>query len=144
MAVEDKEKIDILLKEYDCLRQEILSRTNNRFLMMGLVATFLGFVLFTDNPVLEDHILGLSIRGLLLAGGGLVLLTVWLWLGYLIGTLAMHVSFIEQRVNELAGEKLLEWETRYGWGRWGRFSGVRKKRKPDKSNSADGKNRAAD
>ena len=127
MAVEDKDKIDILLKEYDSLRQEILSRTNNRFLMLGVVATFLGFVLFTDNSVFKCQIFGLSTRVIVVISGVLVLLVIWLFFGYLVGTLAARVSAIERRVNELAGEKLLEWETRHGWGRWGRFSGVRKK-----------------
>lgn len=127
MAMEDKDRIDILMKEYDSLRQEILSRTNNRFVMLGLVATFLGFALFTENSIFESRFLGLDTRAIVVISGILILMAIWLFFGYLVGALAARVSAIERHVNEIAGEQLLEWETRHGFGRWGRFSGVRKK-----------------
>jgi hypothetical protein len=122
----DKDKIDILLKEYDTLRQEILMRINHRFLMLGIIGTLLGFVLINDNPQLRIHIFGLSTKIILLMSGALLLLALWLFLGYLLGTLAARISTIERQINEIAGKKLLEWESRHGWGRWGRFSGARK------------------
>ena len=126
--MEDKYKIDILLKEYETLRQEILSRANNRFLMLGMVGAFLGYVLLTDNPILRIHIWGISMRAFILVIGVIGLLAIWLLFGYFVGTAAKRISVIERKINQLAGEELLEWETRYGWGRWGRFSGARNKK----------------
>ncbi len=128
MTPEEKEKIDILLKEYETLRQEILFRTNNRFLMVGIVGAFLGYTLFTDNPVLKTYIWGIGLRTFVLVGGAMALLVIWFRLGYSVATLAMHISAIEKKINDLVGEELLEWETRYGWGRWAKFSGARKKK----------------
>jgi hypothetical protein len=135
--VDRKGKIEILMKEYDTLRQEILSRINNRFLMLGLIGTFLGFALFADNSLLRSYIFGISSRGIVVVIGIVILVATWMWLGYLVGVLAARVSAIEQRVNELAGDELLEWETRHGWGRWGRYVGARK-REPQHDAAQDG------
>jgi hypothetical protein len=127
MALEDKDKIEILLKEYDRLGQEILGRINNRFVMLGLVGAFLGVVFFKESPILTIQFWGLSVRTVLAISGLIALIAIWIYFGYLTGTLARRVSSIEKRVNELAGEDLLMWESRYGWARWGKFSGAGKK-----------------
>ena len=67
--MEAKDKITILLKEYDTLRQEILNRINNRFMMLGMVITFLAFVLVSDSPVLRGSILGLGTKAIILISG---------------------------------------------------------------------------
>ena len=126
MPIEDKDKINILLKEYDTLREETLSRMNNRFVMLGMTAAFLGFVLFSDNVRLDSHMLGLTLRTIVLVCGIMVVLAIWLFFGYLVGTLARRVAAIERHVNQIAGERLLRWESEFGWGRWGKFSGAQK------------------
>lgn len=135
MITEEKEKIDILLKEYETLRQEILSRTHNRFLMVGIVGAFLAYTLFTNNPILKTYILGIGLRTFVLVSGAIALLVIWLWFGYIVGNLDMRISAIDKRINDLVGEELLEWETRYGWGQWGIFSAASKK-KPNKLDRA--------
>jgi len=39
------------------------------------------------------------------------LLVLWFVIGQLIKNCAVRISQIEERINELAGEKLLEWES---------------------------------
>ena len=126
MTLENKEKIDILLKEYDTLRQEILHRMNNRFLMLGITGSFLAFILLTDTSIINFSIFGFPARVVIFVFGLLALIFIWVWFGYLVGNIARQVSVLECRINEISGEDLLEWETRYGWGRWGKYLGAKK------------------
>ena len=73
---------------------------------------------------MQSTIFGLSARIVVATTGIAAILATWLYLGYLNGTLGRHVSIVERRINELAGEDLLMWETCYGWGRWGKLTGA--------------------
>jgi len=104
MTVDDQIKIEILLKEYESLRSHILQRLQNRFQFLALssvIATF-AFINMKEPTIL--HICTLI-------AGGLFLLALWYWLGRIVVRISLHVSEIERRINELAGEELLTWET---------------------------------
>ena len=111
-----KAKIDILLKEYDTLRSEMLQRVNARFAIVGLLGALVAFVL--SKFEWQPKNLPLDLRWLIAALGLAVLLGTWWRFGTIIRGLAARVSSIEGRVNQLAGEDLLTWETHYGWGRF--------------------------
>mgnify|MGYP001590629171 CR=1 FL=1 len=117
--IETKLKIEILLKEYGTLRTEILQRINARFAVVGLLGALFAFALSEVKG--QPGMFSIYVRWLSLALGAGVLVTLWWYLGIIIQRLASHISSIEQRVNQFAGEELLTWETKYGWGRLGKL-----------------------
>ena len=116
--LDNKSKIDILLKEYDVLQREVANRIHNRFLMLGTTITFSSFAIFSDNKFLQSQIYDINIRKIILVAGSTLLLVTWLRFGYHIKKLTGRISDIEQQINTLADEELLKWETHYGWGKY--------------------------
>jgi hypothetical protein len=103
MGLTNDAKIQILLKEYDALRAEIISRTSNRFSSLGILAAVVAFSASQQN-VLLAWIVGGAV--------GLLLFGVWLRLGYLIGRCSAQIANVEEQINALAGDDLLTWESR--------------------------------
>jgi len=101
----NKDKIEILLKEYDVLRTEISQRLSARMSFLGLWGALLGLMLFRGKKSS-----GFQIFILIL--GLVILMVVWLQLGRIVTRCSVRVADIEQQVNDLAGEDLLVWETR--------------------------------
>jgi len=101
----DKVKIDILMREYETLRTELLQRINQRFACIGLSGAVLAYGFFK----VERHtmasvlivIVAISIVGV-----------ICFHFGRLIHQLALRILEIEQRINSLLGDELLVWETR--------------------------------
>ena len=113
------EKISILEREYDTLRAEVISRTSNCYQLVaagGAGAAFLmnlpaNLALWTSAAILAIAFLGLF------------------WALYRdINGLAHRISQIEQRINFLAGDDLLEWETLWGGGANGWFPPKRRRK----------------
>jgi hypothetical protein len=104
-ALSSKDQINILLKEYDTLRAEILGRMNHRWQMLGLIGAIVTFA-----SAQSGAIAGRAIAGVMAVG----LFGLWLNSGRYVARLARRVSDIEKRVNGLAGENLLEWESQGG------------------------------
>lgn len=108
MDDEKKYKIDILLKEYETLRQEILARTGHRFVLVSLAGGLMGFLittLFTTkaHPSLVVYIFALV--------GAIVLGVIWRRFQLLIEQLSEGIVRIEHRINDLADDaELLKWE----------------------------------
>ena len=117
-------KINILLKEYDTLRAEMLQRINARFAIVGLLGALL--VLLISKWGWQPAGWPLDVRWLVGVLGASILAGIFWRFGTLIRKLAAQVSQVEQRVNKLAQEDLLTWETSFGWGR---FANKRKAKK---------------
>lgn len=112
-----KEKIQILLAEYNTLRAEILQRNTvlNQFLIFS-IATMLGLV--GGLAVAEKFAVSI---------GSFVLLTCMIVVVFRIvmsdtRRVANRIRQLEARINGLAGEKLLEWESEHGLMRIGKRS----------------------
>ena len=101
--MDEKDKVQILLKEYDTLRAEILQRIGHRFGCLGLMGAVGVYAFFMpkDLGVYQIIVLTISI---------LVLLVVRWQLGNLIARCANRNAEIEEIVNKIAGETLLRWE----------------------------------
>jgi hypothetical protein len=100
-----KERISTLLKEYDTLRAEILSRINHRWQMLGLIGVIVSFISARDGSTLSLDLVPAYAMILLLFG-------LWLRSDFHLDVLSVRIAEIEKKVNEIAGETLLEWETR--------------------------------
>src|SRR6266849_10226121 len=104
-----KEQIDILLKEYDTLRQEIIARTSQGFQVLGF-----GVLLYTALVAwFGAHSVDRTFWVLLIIFV-LTIAVVSLMAHRDINMAARRISEIELHVNNLAGATLLQWETKYG------------------------------
>ena len=100
-------KVDVLLREYDTLREEVIARTNNRFAISGLLGAIMVFV---GGKSELDIVWRWTV--VLVA---LVVLTIFWWsIGDVMHQIGAHLIGIEGRVNALLGEQLLEWERATG------------------------------
>ena len=100
VSADNKAKIEILLKEYDTLRNETMSRTNDRFAIVGFIVAFIVFIGTQSEVPLYGRCL---IGGLAI----LVVLALWFRFGQLIKRCAVRIADIEEKINNLMGEKLL-------------------------------------
>jgi hypothetical protein len=102
VSAEDQYKITILFKEYDTLRQEILGRIGSRFTLIS-IGGGLGVLLgLQRREPWHDYVL---------MAWAVAALVLWWWTGLLISRCAARVMKIEQRINDLAKDQLLGWET---------------------------------
>lgn len=104
--------VDVLLREYDTLRTEILARVRTRFELLGFLAVI-------TTIVASQEVSG-STRAWLALSAGAVTLTVWGWFASGIKRCATRILRIEERVNAIMGEVLLAWETSQPRGSWWR------------------------
>jgi hypothetical protein len=100
-----EEKVKILLTEYNSLRAEIGARTGYGFQVGGFAVTALS--LLAAQAITWRSIV-VFVLILILIVGVMFLVFGHIWIT------AARVREIERDVNERAGEKLLVWET--GWG----------------------------
>ncbi len=124
-----KEKIEVLLKEYDSLRAEIGKKTSGGYQLITVLAAILAAVL------------GLASRndlrvGLELGISGTVFVVALGVAFYRISRtdtniIARRVSDIENQIAEIMGDTLLRWETEFGglnrnlWGSLDKSRSVR-------------------
>lgn len=101
---EAKAKVEVMLKEYDSLREEVISRLNNRFNLLGYSGAILTYAVFQGSGITDW-------RWLCAAGAALALVLVWLWGARKIRELSQRIAWIEKQVNSLYGDSLLAWET---------------------------------
>ena len=97
----NQEKIQVLLKEYDTLRAEMLQRFTQRFQFIMIIGVICGYAFFKED----------SHQALIAKIALILVIIVWYWIGYLVATYSWRIAKIEKHVNKLAGEKLLQWET---------------------------------
>ena len=57
MQPESKAKVDVLLKEYDSLRQEAIHRLNNRFHMLGYAGAIITYTAVQSEGVTDARLL---------------------------------------------------------------------------------------
>ena len=110
MAVEDTHeerrlKIDILLKEYDMLREMIMSRIRSRLAIGGFLIALIGYLTSVADVPATWRILWTSTAAIVIAA-------VWYRFGQLIKRATLRVVEIEAGINEVAGQELLVWESR--------------------------------
>jgi hypothetical protein len=100
-----KERLQVLLAEYNTLRSEILTRTSNGFQVTSISAGLIAILL--QWPLGVRLWMGLTL--------GVVLCACCLWI-ILSATakLAARLRALEQIINDLVEEELLTWERSYG------------------------------
>ncbi len=99
----EKDKIQILLEEYETLRSEILQRIGHRFAFLSLIGALGAYSFFIAKDLTGYQIFVLIISAIILLG-------TWIQLGNLISRCSVRIAAIEEQINSIAGEKLLKWE----------------------------------
>jgi hypothetical protein len=112
MNENDRKHVDILLHEYDTLRQEILQK-NTAFLQAATVTSATFFAMFTVLFALKAK------RWIYILT--LIPLFVFAWTAYYathqpVSAISSRLRQLEHEINRRAGQKLLIWESEYGWG----------------------------
>ncbi len=102
-----KGKIEILLHEYDTLRDEMLERHTVLTQAIGFGVILLGAI----SIILWEHTIFCLIA---ITVASVALLLQWKRFDLDTSATALQVCELEKRINELAGEQLLEWENRWG------------------------------
>jgi hypothetical protein len=111
--VNNIDKINVLMKEYEALRAEIRSRSDNQFTLLGFAGLVLTW-LFSRSLAIRHWLELLA-----------VIVPILLFMNFLIiqaiKRCAYRLMAIEKQVNSFAGDHLLEWETRWGMQTTGLF-----------------------
>ncbi|MGP8248176.1 MAG: hypothetical protein ACLQVN_27155 [Bryobacteraceae bacterium] len=122
--------VEVLFKEYDTLRDEIISRTNNAHQLATVFAVlWVGVFSWLVSRI------GITPRGIAVLVGvtvafGAVLAGVNRWVIQLdINNAAARIRELEAEINQLCGAELLKWETHWG----GAVTGPLRKRHPHSS-----------
>ena len=124
----EKEKIAILLHEYNALRQEIVNRTNQGFQLVAIGAAL--FVWVTQAKSDWRYWGGLVVAAFAMLLAAFVTLEN-------INRLGRRVRQLESDINARAGEKLLIWDTEFGNGLWlDRFFGATRRGNISKKSEA--------
>lgn len=97
------EIIQILLKEYDALRAEILKRIGHRFIFLNMFGVVGGYALLNYNNFNYVQLI-------VLAASIIALFSVWWQLGNIIARCSNRIAEIEVAINTRVGESLLKWE----------------------------------
>ncbi len=107
------QRIDILLKEYETLRTEILDRVKARFTAMGLFGAVVGYVLVNLSQSGPTQAIPPWVFWTFGGIGFAAVLAVWFRYGQNIWRCSIRLGDIEERINLLAEENdLLVWEGR--------------------------------
>jgi hypothetical protein len=100
-----KEKIEILFKEYDTLRTEIMTRTNNGYQLSAIAAGAMTWLI--SRPI--------DIRFWIASTLAAVVFSLFYVLIMRdINKFAARIRELEGEINALSGADLLEWETHWG------------------------------
>lgn len=106
----NRQKIDILFREWDSLREEIIHRTNNGFALLGVAGLVLTWLLSRNYDLKFWLMLGSFAT---IAFGAAKFCFVQ------IRRCGIRKHEIEQQINSLAGDELLVWEDRWGYAKTG-------------------------
>lgn len=97
-------KIDIMLTEYDRLADTILHIEDRLFAITGFLGALIGFVISRRK-------LTVNVRWKLAIAGFAVLLGLWVVYGLLMHRCGSYLGGLETRINTLADDDLLRWDT---------------------------------
>jgi hypothetical protein len=112
--MDPSQKISILLAEYNTLRTEVLAARSNIAQAVGLmVPVVMGLIGLTFSSTLKFP------KWLALAAGVCAVFYVFgafAWNEFNTRKFTKQLRGLESKINDLAGEPLLTWESTMGWG----------------------------
>jgi hypothetical protein len=111
-TLEKRDRILVLLAEYNTLRTECQHR-------LTLLMQWTGIAITVIVGLLGFAISNVQLSGLYYLTGAVFFLyaVLVIVIGINVAQLAKRVRELEKQINDVAGERLLRWETDYAWGR---------------------------
>ena len=103
--MDEKVKVDVLLKEYETLSSYALQRNSQRFALLS-VSGGLGSYAFFSAHAFDTY------QRAILMVTAVALLLLWWQLGGMMVRCANRMAEIEERVNSVAREGLMQWESK--------------------------------
>lgn len=105
--------VEILLKEYETLRQEILTAMSNRISILSFGLASIGAIFTASIAIYSTNNALLSGLALTLAIPAISIFILFIWLGEYqrMQRAGKFLAGLEKRINEKATMKLLSWET---------------------------------
>lgn len=98
--------LEVLLKEYETLRAEVIERIRTAFSHLAFFGALAAFAFqLPEKAGIDSRLtIGLALFGTLF----LLYISVinWVW----VGRIASHLQYLESRINAAAGKRLLTWE----------------------------------
>ncbi len=96
---------EILIKEYESLRTEVVDRVGVAFTQLGYFGTVVAFAFpATKSTGFDPWAIGLAVLGMVLLL--LVSITNWVW----VSRIADHLRVLEGKITDDGGELPLKWE----------------------------------
>jgi hypothetical protein len=113
--MDSSQKISILLAEYSTLREEVLAARGNLAQAVGLWVPVIAAVIGASfSKKLTSH--NKNIIRIIAISAAVYLSASLIWNEVNTRSFTAQLRVLEGQINELAGEPLLTWETRHGWG----------------------------
>lgn len=98
--------VEIMIKEYESLRKEVVDRITIAFSHLGYFGAVVAFAFPASKNVSGDE----GFAQVLAVAGAVILLYIsilnWIW----VSRLADHLRVLEKEINRHAGTSLLSWE----------------------------------
>jgi ABC-type transport system involved in Fe-S cluster assembly fused permease/ATPase subunit len=112
--MDPSQKISILLAEYNTLRAEVLAARSNIAQAIGLTVPVMMGVLGVSFSSTMKHPKSFAVITVVCAAS--YLLVIYAWNEINTRKFTKRLRGLESKINELAGEPLLTWESTMGWG----------------------------
>src|ERR1700761_3433150 len=113
MSLTDEAKVDVLMREYQFLRDEILDSNKIKFQILSFGGTTLAIIFGAAATSIKNNLpeLGQFLLFYLLPSFSITVLLVWLGEMEKIQRIANHQLKIELKINSILKEDLLSFET---------------------------------
>ncbi len=112
--MDPSQKITVLLAEYNTLRAEVLAARGNvaqaASLTVPVVMALIGFSFSTSLSIRKWVVWAVAVVAAAYLG------VIFVWNEVYTRRFTAQLRMLEHKINELAGEQLLTWETQHGWG----------------------------
>jgi hypothetical protein len=113
--MEIKDKIEIIVKEYESIRNESLNTITNRFQILSFGLAGLGAFaagIFAGGKPAENPALALLAFNITIPLISTLILYIWLGEVNRMNRAGSYLAGLEKKINDLAGESVLGWENR--------------------------------
>ena len=114
LSESEKTKIEILLKEYDTLRNEAVMRSGTNWAMLGFLIGILAIIFGRSGDSRKRVVIVSVVASVFLAA-------LWWYQGHLMARCSIRIEQIEKKVNHIVDEDVLIWESKVSEGirfRW--------------------------
>lgn len=108
-----KEKVAVLLAEYNTLRQEVMAARANLGQAIGIFSA----AMMTNLTLALGFAKDSATPWIVMIFGVLYFLFLWIWNEKNTDSFTRRLRELEREINSVAGEPLMLWETIHGWGK---------------------------